>query len=589
MAFGWADYLVCILVLIVSSVIGIYYRFTGDKQRTNKEFLLANNDANMWAVGCSLMATFMSSITILGVSSEIYTYGIQFVVINISYGIFTPLAAHLYLPVFFKLRSTSAYEYLERRFGIVTRLVASLAFSIQMILYMGIVVYAPALALEAVTGVGHVYAVLIIGIVCTFYAGLGGMKAVLMTDVFQSLLMFAAVFCVIVSALLATGFTRVMDIAAEHGRLDILNFDIDPTVRHTWWSLGIGGGFTFLSLYAVNQAQVQRYLSVKDLRTAQKSLYLNWPILSLLSISTCMAGLCIFSKYYDCDPVLTKRISSADQLMPRYVLDTMGNIPGLSGLFVAGIFSGSLSTVSSALNSLSAVTVEDYLKPVFKRLKGHSLDESTAVIYTKVISVIYGGCCLAVAFIAKYLGAVLQAALTIFGVVGGPVLATFTLGMFIPFGNEVGSLAGLATGLSLGFWLGFGGPKPPLPVLDRWSSKEGCEEYSDITINKFVNSTTPKYNPSDFLYVYRLSYQWYIVISFFVTLVTGVLFSWVGSKVTHQADLHHPDLFIPPVARFLEKKRRFLDVNVNDTGSQNSGVTLKGISMMDEDGVKNRE
>lgn len=75
--------------------------------------------------------------------------------------------------------------------------------------------------------------------------------------------MFAAVFCVIVSALLATGFTRVMDIAAEHGRLDILNFDIDPTVRHTWWSLGIGGGFTFLSLYAVNQAQVQRYLSVK--------------------------------------------------------------------------------------------------------------------------------------------------------------------------------------------------------------------------------------------------------------------------------------------------------------------------------------
>lgn len=75
-----------------------------------QEFLLANNDANMWAVGCSLMATFMSSITILGVSSEIYTYGIQFVVINISYGIFTPLAAHLYLPVFFKLRSTSAYE-----------------------------------------------------------------------------------------------------------------------------------------------------------------------------------------------------------------------------------------------------------------------------------------------------------------------------------------------------------------------------------------------------------------------------------------------------------------------------------------------
>lgn len=107
----------------------------------------------------------------------------------------------------------------------------------------------------------------------------------------------------------------------------------------------------------------------RDLKTAQKALYLNLPILGVLSLSTCFAGLSIFSKYYQCDPVLTERISSEDQLMPRYVLDTMGNVPGLSGLFVAGIFSGSLSTVSSALNSLSAVTVEDYVKVNILKLK----------------------------------------------------------------------------------------------------------------------------------------------------------------------------------------------------------------------------
>lgn len=170
---------------------------------------MANNNANMVAVAFSLMATFMSSITLLGVSSENYTFGTQFVVINLSYGIFTPVAAYLYLPVFYKLQTTSAYEvsydkpffflirikcshtfflffqYLERRFGTTTRLAASLAFSLQMILYMGIVVYAPALALEAVTGINQVGAILVIGIVCTFYATMGGMKAVLMTDVFQ--------------------------------------------------------------------------------------------------------------------------------------------------------------------------------------------------------------------------------------------------------------------------------------------------------------------------------------------------------------------------------------------------------------------
>lgn len=103
-------------------------------------------------------------------------------------------------------------------------------------------------------------------------------------------------------------------------------------------------------------------INFRNLKTAQKSLWLNWPILSLLSFSTSFAGLAIFSKYADCDPLLSKRISSTDQLMPLFVVDTLGHIPGLSGLFVAGIFSGSLSTVSGALNSLSAVTVEDYVK-----------------------------------------------------------------------------------------------------------------------------------------------------------------------------------------------------------------------------------
>ena len=115
-------------------------------------------------------------------------------------------------------------------------------------------------------------------------------------------------------------------------------------------------------MYAVNQTQVQRYLTVKDLKRAQTALWLNWPILTCLSLSTSFSGLAIYSKYAACDPVKAKVINSPDQLMPLYVVDTMGDIPGLSGLFVAGIFSASLSTVSAAVNSLAAVTIEDYYK-----------------------------------------------------------------------------------------------------------------------------------------------------------------------------------------------------------------------------------
>src|SRR5699024_4296556 len=100
-----------------------------------------------------------------------------------------------------------------------------------------------------------------------------------------------------------------------------------------------------------------------------------WPILTCLSLATSFSGLAIYSKYYNCDPVSANIINSADQLMPLYVVDTMGSIPGLSGLFVAGIFSASLSTVSAAVNSLAAVTVEDYYKPLYKSWFKTSLPE----------------------------------------------------------------------------------------------------------------------------------------------------------------------------------------------------------------------
>lgn len=175
-------------------------------------------------VATSLMASFMSSITLLGVSMENYQYGIIFVVINISYGLATPFAAYLYLPVFFKLQGASAYEYLEKRFGKYTRVCASLAYTIQMVLYMGIVVYAPALALEAVTGISKEMAILAMGVVCTFYSSIGGMKAVLITDLFQSVLMFAAVYVIIIYAGIKAdgGLTTIWKTALEGGRINFL-------------------------------------------------------------------------------------------------------------------------------------------------------------------------------------------------------------------------------------------------------------------------------------------------------------------------------------------------------------------------------
>ncbi|XP_057657298.1 putative sodium-dependent multivitamin transporter isoform X2 [Diorhabda carinulata] len=548
-SFGVWDYVVIAIVLAISSIIGIYFRCTGGKQKTTKEFLLADKNMSITPVAFSLMASFMSAITLLGVSSENYSFGVQFIVINISYGIFTFIAAYLYLPVFFKLQATSAYEYLEKRFGKTARLAASLSYTLQMTLYMGVVLYAPALVLEALTGITKITAILSVGVVCTFYSTLGGMKAVLITDVFQSLLMFVAIFSVIIYGWIDEGsLAEIWRIAEEYNRTTLSNFDPDPTERHSWFTLIIGGGVTYLSLYGVNQTQVQRYLTVKDLKTAQKALWLNWPILTCLSLSTSFSGLVIFSRYYNCDPITTQQIGSADQLLPYYVVDTMGHIPGLSGLFVAGIFSASLSTISAALNSLAAITVEDYIKPLYFSMRKIHLTETVVAVQLKVISLIFGGICLAVAFLAQFLGGLLQAALTIFGVVGGPLLGLFSLGMFTTVANETGSVCGLVAGVGFALWMALGAkPAVPLP-----RSIQGCEN-ADALLNATLIAVSKKPEKT-YLWIHRVSYLYNGVFGLVITFVIGIVLSFVINRYSTQTKIHDPNLFIPPLARKLRKK-----------------------------------
>jgi sodium-coupled monocarboxylate transporter 8/12 len=141
--------------------------------------------------------------------------------------------------------------------------------------------------------------------------------------------MFVAVFLVIISGIVyANGIENIFIEADKAGRLELWNFNPDPTVRHSWFSLIIGGMFTYSSLYAVNQVQIQRLLTVKSLKSAQTALWISWPILVLLSLTTSFSGLVIYYYYRKCDPLMAGRISKEDQIMPIYVVDALSHIPG---------------------------------------------------------------------------------------------------------------------------------------------------------------------------------------------------------------------------------------------------------------------
>ncbi|XP_077983129.1 sodium-coupled monocarboxylate transporter 1-like [Glandiceps talaboti] len=541
-SFSIADYVVLALMLAVSSAIGIYHAYASRKRRSSKEFLLASRTMTAVPVAMSLVASFISAITVIGTTAEVYLLGTMVSVYAINYAVSLLLTAHWYMPIFYRLKLTSANEYLEIRFkSKAVRVLGCLTFIFQTVLYMGVAIYAPSLALNAVTGFSLWGSVLTVGLVCTFYTTIGGMKAVLWTDVFQLCVIVVGFLMVIIRGSIDNGgWGNVMKICREGGRIEFDNFDVDPTYRLSYWTMCVGGLFTFLGIYGVNQGQVQRYMSCRSEREAKIAIYLNIPgLVLIMALATC-SGLAMYAKYHDCDPYFAGYIQATDQLMPYFVMDILRFLPGLPGLFVSCMFSGALSTVSSGLNALAAATGEDCIRQIWKNMP----EEKYARI-TKGLALFYGLFCVFMAWVSSQLGGVLQVSLSIFGMVGGPLLGLFSLGMFFPWANSKGAILGLLSGLFMAFWFGIGSIVYPWPAIRELKplSIAGCPVpniTSDLTTLAYTTpstmgitpgSTTPTLTAPDnypsFAQMFQISYLYYGTIAWVTAILVGLLVSFV--------------------------------------------------------------
>lgn len=528
-AFSLVDYVVFALLLVLSLAIGLYHACRRWGQHTIGQLLMADRKMGCLPVALSLLATFQSAVAILGVPSEIYRFGTQYWFLGCSYFLGLLIPAHIFIPTFYRLHLTSAYEYLELRFNKTVRVCGTMTFIFQMVIYMGVVLYAPSLALNAVTGFDLWLSVLTLGIVCTIYTALGGLKAVIWTDVFQTLVMFLGQLTVIiVGSAKVGGLGRVWDLASQHGRISGIELDPDPFVRHTFWTLAFGGVFMMLSLYGVNQAQVQRYLSSRTEKAAILSCYAVFPCQQLVLAMGCLIGLVMFAYYKEYPMSIQQSQAAPDQFVLYFVMDLLKGLPGLPGLFVACLFSGSLSTISSAFNSLATVTMEDLIRPWFPQFS-----EVRAIMLSRILAFGYGLLCLGMTYISSQMGPVLQAALSIFGMVGGPLLGLFCLGMFFPCANPPGAIVGLLAGLIMAFWIGIGSIVTSMysrvtPSPWNESSISLPSNLTTITMTTLIPSTTLS-RPAGLQRLYSLSYLWYsahnsttvIVVGLIVSLLTG--------------------------------------------------------------------
>jgi len=301
-----------------------------------------------------------------------------------------------------------------------------------------------------------------------------------------------------------------------------------------------------------DQTMMQRFRSTKSVKTARwASLHSLWPkvIISLVALS---CGAVAYAVFEGCDPVKNGDLSKPDQIMPYLVLKTCTSVPGMAGLFVAAAYSGTLSTVSSGINSFSVVIVEDVIKPLFpKKQNFAAVNMGTGVILGSLIGIIAYA-------ISKVKGSIWGVILTVGGGVKGPVFGVYLLGAFFPWANSKGAAFGGIFGFALGNFINFGrmstGADPyyqrKLPTYtDQCEISENTtalpvilettSAYTNLTLStEAVETVTPEYIP-----FFQISVYYVAILGIFSTVIAGLLFSLItGPNDPKKAD---PKLFVP--------------------------------------------
>ncbi len=275
-------------------------------------YFLANRSLPWWAVGLSVMATQMSAVTLVGTTGQAYATGLRFVQLYLGLPLAMIILSLTVVPFFTRARVYTAYEYLERRFDVRTRSLASFLFLAGRALSLGVTLAAPSVVMSAILGWTLPATVLAICVPMILYTTIGGVQAVAWTDVKQMFVvvggMCAAVIILVYGILQHVGFIQALHLAGATGRLESIDFRFDPRETYTFWSGMIGGLFLMLSYFGCDQSQVQRYLTAKSIDEARHSLLMSAFVKIPLQLLMLSSGVLVFVFYlFQTPPMLFNR------------------------------------------------------------------------------------------------------------------------------------------------------------------------------------------------------------------------------------------------------------------------------------------
>jgi SSS family transporter len=437
------------LVAYLAAMLGIGFYFSR-KERSTDRFFRGGQTLPWWAVGLSIYATMLSSITYMSLPAKAYVTDWSYFFVNLAILAVAPLVIVVYLPFYRRLNVTSAYEYLEKRFNLAVRLFGSASFILFQVGRMAIVLYLPAIALATVSSLDVYTCILLMAVLCIIYTMLGGIEAVVWTDVVQTFVLMggALVSLFLVIRHIDGGLAAWYTIASQDGKF---------FARTVWWSndlatasvavLFIGSLFNNMVSYTASQDVVQRYMTTPSEAKAARSIWTNALLVLPATILFFALGTAFFV-FYKAHPERLSAAIANDQILPLFVVRELP--VGIAGLVIAGIMAASQSTLSSSLNSVSAAFMTDF----YQRFRpGQSerhnvLLARTVVLLAGVVATI--SACLLVPMGIASLFDTFQ---TVIGLTGGALAGLFALGIFSRRAHGYGALAGALASVAVQLWV----------------------------------------------------------------------------------------------------------------------------------------
>ncbi|XP_077491823.1 sodium-dependent multivitamin transporter-like [Amblyomma americanum] len=535
---------------------GLYHSFRKNVSpsggsATKSEVFLGSRALRMLPLAASSVASLYSSTGLIGFPAHYYAYGWHVIWCGVTPLLFFPLATHLFVPLLYNLRVTSIFEYLRLRFNRTISLTACAIYIFLTQSAAAISIFAASLTLATVFKASLFWSNVGIGLSGTLYTALGGLRGVVWTDCMQLLVILTAPTALVAKIMVETfssnssvqppGDLNVKEYVAD------LSFDFrsDENVWSCLW------GSSAIAMYrlCLDQVVAQRLLASRTLKDARRTVITGSVLLVVMYFAGLSMGAALTIWYRGCDPGLLGAVKSIDQIVPYYVKTELINIPGLTGLFLAGVVCAATSTVSSTVNSQATIVYVDVIAHVYPRADEHVL------LITRCAALVLGLITTIYSTLVVYMASVTRMFLMVYSAITGPYVGLCFLAVLFPSVHSKG--AGIATLITTVYQVCrvaeiiTSGRKPPRAPV----SVDYCPRSLDSAVSK-ANTTfsTPVTRSEETFFMFRLSYLWSSFFSVFATVLIALVISAVTGEM--RTNVNQPGLSSDALQRLWRKGRQ---------------------------------